>query len=393
MDGRSLLNTPLKYVIKTIEIGEYIHFGLCNGIKEAILEKQILPSSIIEVAINIDGLPLSKSSSNSFWPILGCIVPYGKVFIIGVYCGKEKPKNVNEFLHDFISETIDLYTNGIVINNSQYQFKIKYFVCDAPAKSFILQCRGHTGYNSCTKCTVEGVFKQNRICFPEINAPKRTDEGYRMQDDSYHMSYSVIEQIPGLDCVKDIVLDYMHLICLGVTRKLFNLWVNGSGTCRLQYRDIERISDALENMKQHTPKEFSRKPRSLKYLKVWKATEFRQILLYTGPKVLKSILPQDKYNLFISLHVAIRILSNESTKNAYMEYADKLLQHFIKSFGRLYGKHNISHNIHNLCHLTEDVKNFGILDNFSAFKFENFMQIVKKMIRESEKPLQQLFRR
>lgn len=165
MDARTLLNTPLQYIVKTIEPGEYIHFGLCNGIKESILENKTLTSTIIEVAINIDGLPLSKSSTDSFWPILGSIVPYGKVFIIGVYYGKEKPKNVNEFLHDFVSETIELYTNGIEINNSQYLFKIKYFVCDAPAKSYILQCRGHTGYYSCTKCTVEGVFKQNRM-FP-----------------------------------------------------------------------------------------------------------------------------------------------------------------------------------------------------------------------------------
>lgn len=149
----------------------------------------------------------------------------------------------------------------------------------------------------------------------------------------------------------------------------------------------------MKNLKQYTPKEFARKPRSLKYLKHWKATEYRQILLYTGPIVLKSMLSQDSYNHFISLHVAIRILCNESIKNAYTEYAETLLKHFIESFGTLYGKHHISHNIHNLFHLTEDVKNFGILDNFSAFKFENFMQVLKKLIRKSEKPLQQLFRR
>lgn len=128
-------------VVKTIEPGEYIHFGLCNGIKRSI-EEQSLTTTTIEIIINIDGLSLSKSSGNSFWPILGSILPHGNVFIIGVYYGEEKPKNVNDFLYDFISEVIDLYTNGILINNFQYLFKIKYFVCDAPAKSYILQCRG-----------------------------------------------------------------------------------------------------------------------------------------------------------------------------------------------------------------------------------------------------------
>lgn len=390
-NARTLFRTITQYVVKTIEPGEYIHFGLRNGVNNTI--KEHLTATTIEVAINVDGLPLSKSASNSFWPILGTVLPHGEIFIIGLYHGIEKPKNVNDFLHDFVSEAKDLYTNGIIINNFQYTFKIKYFICDAPAKSYLLQCRGHTGYYSCTKCTIEGSYKQNRICFPEINAPKRTDEQFRMHiDDSYHISYTVLEEIPGLDLVKDFVLDYMHLICLGITRKLFNLWVHGNTRC-LQYHDIERISVELQNIKHFTPKEFARKPRSLKYLKMWKATEYRQILLYTGPIVLKSILSQDNYNHFISLHVTIRILCNENLKNSYLKYAETLIKHFIESFGKLYGKHYISHNVHNLYHLTEDVNNFGILDNFSAFKFENFLQTLKKMIRKSEKPLQQVFRR
>lgn len=173
---------------------------------------------------------------------------------------------------------------------------------------------------------IEDVYKQNRICFPEINAPKRTDKDFRMQaDDSYHISRTLLQEIPDLDFVKDFVLDYMHLVCLGVTRKLLNLWINGNIRCRLQYHvqyDIKRISIAPNNLKQCTPKEFTRKPRSLKYLKHWKATEYRQILLYTGPVVLKSILSQDNYNHFISLHVAIRILCNESIKNTVIGVRD-----------------------------------------------------------------------
>jgi len=267
-------------------------------------------------------------------------------------------------------------------------------VCDAPAKSYILQCRGHTGYFSCTKCTVEGTYKQKRICFPEINASKRTDKDFRMHsDDSYHVLYTLLEKIPDLDFVNDFVLDYMHLVCLDITRKLLYLWINGDTGCRLSHHDIKRISNKLEDLKRYTPRKFVRKPRSLKYVKLWKATEYRQILLYTGPIVLKSVLSKDNYKHFLSLHVAIRILCKEDTKNAYMEYSKKLLEHFVKSFIKLYGKHHVSHNVHGLIHLVDDVKNFGILDNFSAFKFENFMQTLKQFIRKSEKPLQQLFRR
>jgi len=51
------------------------------------------------------------------------------------------------------------------------------------------------------------------------------------------------------------------------------------------------------------------------------------------------------------------------------------------------------HNVHNLLYLCSDVRTFGPVDNFSAFRFENFMTSIKKQIRKNEKPLQQLVKR
>jgi len=65
----------------------------------------------------------------------------------------------------------------------------------------------------------------------------------------------------------------------------------------------------------------------------------------------------------------------------------------VTSFEILYGKEYISHNVHNLLHLCSDVRIFGPLDNFNAFRFENFMTSIKRLIRKNEKPLQQLIRR
>lgn len=60
---------------------------------------------------------------------------------------------------------------------------------------------------------------------------------------------------------------------------------------------------------------------------------------------------------------------------------------------KLYGIQNVSHNIHSVVHLVDDVKKFGSLDNFSAFKFENYMKILKQYIRKADKPLQQVVHR
>lgn len=77
---------------------------------------------------------------------------------------------------------------------------------------------------------------------------------------------------------------------------------------RLTPHKILELSNSLELMKDHVSEEFSRKPRGLVNIDRWKATEFRQLLLYTGPVVLRDVLEKDTYYHFLVLHVAIRIL-------------------------------------------------------------------------------------
>lgn len=88
----------------------------------------------------------------------------------------------------------------------------------------------------------------------------------------------------------------------------------------------------------------------------------------------------------------MRILSSKDL-DEYLTYAQDLIHFFIKTFIKLYGIQNISHNVHSLIHLVDDVRRFGPVDNLSAFKFENYMQILKKYLRKTEKPLQQVVRR
>lgn len=94
--------------------------------------------SVIKIVIGVDGLPLSKSSSSQFWPILGYIHPHKEiVFPIGIYHGNQKPNDSNDFLKYFIEEAKLLLTNGIFIDNVNKKVLIFAFCCDAPAKSFV----------------------------------------------------------------------------------------------------------------------------------------------------------------------------------------------------------------------------------------------------------------
>lgn len=72
---------------------------------------------ILPLTINIDGLPLSKSSKSQFWPILMSIdlLEISEPFIVGIYHGLKKPESVMDFLNLFVEEYLFLRENGITI--------------------------------------------------------------------------------------------------------------------------------------------------------------------------------------------------------------------------------------------------------------------------------------
>lgn len=73
-DSRTLLETPRKVEIVDLAGGKYWH----NGLKHCLTQvfSKLSSNLCVELNINIDGLPLFKSSPVTFWPILANV--YGK---------------------------------------------------------------------------------------------------------------------------------------------------------------------------------------------------------------------------------------------------------------------------------------------------------------------------
>ncbi|XP_047142039.2 uncharacterized protein LOC124816529 isoform X1 [Hydra vulgaris] len=188
----------------------------------------------------------------------------------------------------------------------------------------------------------------------------------------------------------------MHLVCLGVVRRMLQFLKKGDRVVRLCSRQILNISENLLELRKYIPSEFARRPRGLIELDRWKATEFRQFLLYTGQVTLKSILKPDLYKHFLTLSVAVTILlSHDKDKRVqYLEYAQKLLEHYVRHCQKFYGDNFVVYNVHNLLHLADDVRFFNLsLDEISAFSFENFFQTLKKYVRTPKNPLVQVAKR
>jgi len=150
-DARTLLATPTGCNVKLLPPGEYISFDWTTTLAK-ILEK-LDYSPVCKLQINIDGIPIYRSSNKQFWPILGCVVGQKSVFTIGIYSGNGKPGSVDAFLDEFVDSCLLLCKNGLVINNHKIQVNLSAFICDAPARAFISGVKNHTGYYACSKCT------------------------------------------------------------------------------------------------------------------------------------------------------------------------------------------------------------------------------------------------
>jgi len=76
---------------------------------------------------------------------------------------------------------------------------------------------------------------------------KRADSDFINQIDAdHHTGRTILEKIPDIGLVTEVPLDYMHLICLGVVKKLLvSTWCFGPPPHKLPARIVKDISDSL----------------------------------------------------------------------------------------------------------------------------------------------------
>ena len=342
-------------------------------------------------------MPIYKSSKYQFWPILCNYSLSQPTFLVALFYGECKPLNVETYLEDLLEEIMLLSKNGIIYNKIKYNVCFKAFICDAPARSFLKAIIGHTSKHSCERCTIVGTW-EGRIVF---NSNKvfslRTSDNFNKHKymGSHQIGISPLINA-NINCIDRFPLDYMHIISLGIVKRiLFFLLgkIKSSKFKKLNSCIIEKINNNIYNLRNYMPKEFSRKPRSLNDIHFWKATEFRQFLLYVGPVVLKDALPNNIYNHFIKLSfsISILLLNDDNKRNFYLDYAHKLILNFVHQCKHIYGNTFITYNTHSLIHVVDDVKFFSSSLNYlSAFPFENHLQIIKKMVRGSKSPVVQV---
>jgi hypothetical protein len=159
--AKTLLKTPENMQCSNVSGGDYMYLGIETGLNRLFCNKVHLlsSSSTLELALNIDGLPLFSSSTYSLWPVLCYVmnVKPSEVFVVALYGGKSKPNNL-DFIKDTVAEMNTLLSNGTCIHSNQYQCMLKMCVCDAPARSMVKCVKQCTGYFGCDNVSKKGCM-------------------------------------------------------------------------------------------------------------------------------------------------------------------------------------------------------------------------------------------
>lgn len=192
--------------------GRFYHVGLEAMTKN--LDRYELTSipENLQLSLNLDGLPLFRSSRSNFWPILGSFTNLKprSVFMISIFHGHSKPTDL-EFLQPVIDDLKKVLTEGLEYKQTHLNITIEAFIMDGPARCLAKGTKLVSGYYGCDMCETKGKYV-GRVTFPKLKAKRRTDESFRAQTNKpHHHLLSPLTQLP-VDMIANFPIDYMHQV-------------------------------------------------------------------------------------------------------------------------------------------------------------------------------------
>ena len=302
-----------------------------------------------------------------------------------MFAGDGKPNSASDYLCDFVKEINVLQQSGIILQNRKFLFTIKFFVCDAPARIFFKCTVGHCAFAGCERCKVVGEKVSKVTVFLNFDAERITDSGFKRFDNpECHTGVSLLTLIkPPINIVQQFVLDPMHLLYLGCTKRLLEYLLQSDS------RHTVRLSGVLKSeLERRTkliyiniPEEFPRKMRCISDYSKYKAVEFKFFALYAAVIVLKELVSNEIYHHFMLFTAACRWMSYNDPL-PFIEEARQYFKKFVKKSSEIYNESLISLNVHSLIHLCDDVETTGCnFNELSAFCFESYLGSVSNMLR------------
>lgn len=215
------------------------------------LKSEMENTPYITLTIYTDGAAVFKSTKDkSLWPICVFINEicldqrFKRENILCTALSFGKTPNMRMFFKPLIEEIKTINSEGgIHFRNKTGELKIvrvipMMFTADALAKAYVLNITQHNGHYGCPYClhsgtNIEGTT-QIRYC-NEDKATNRTNKKSREDMIAAHCGAESVNGYKGVsplialenfDIIWQVVIDKMHNVDMGVTKKLFDLFLN-----------------------------------------------------------------------------------------------------------------------------------------------------------------------
>ncbi len=360
-----------------------------------------------------DGVSVYESSPYSIWPIFCTINELDfdeKSYFLSLstlWHGTSKP-NPNAFLVPFVKESQRLYDEGFKwkdVNGIVRTSRVMFLLCtaDAPARSMLANMTQHNGEYGCGLCFNPGIRVRKgdgtAQAFDNVPCAFRDKEsftqaaGLAIETGKAILGVkgpSKVNLVPRFDISKAFIPDYMHSVLLGIVKQFIIMW---KSDCTSLYY-IQNFEECIDKvlLKVCPTDEILRNYRSMaKYGRDWKASEFRNFLLFYSPLALFHLLPTAHYKHWMLLVKSFWLLLGKNISNENINISRRLLSQFASETKKLYGLKSMSYNLHLLTHVSDFVRDWGSPWAYSAFLYENAGGFIKQLFHGSKHISVQMF--
>lgn len=231
-----------------------------------------------------------------------------------------------------------------------------------------------------------------------ISKIEQSDRELELTETKGIVGRSLLLDVENFDFINGVPCEYMHLGCLGVVKRLteltFNVGVERIRTTQRRLSSTNKFNILMMSML--LPREFPRRARALDFA-VFKAIEFRNILIFYFPFVLECIeKPNKERNLWLWLAFAIRacVLPENEFNHVSQISIESSCQKFYETYENLFGKRNCTYSTHTLLSHLLQIRLQGPLTETSAFVFESFYgELRNSFVPGTCSPLKQMFKK
>lgn len=422
-----LVYIPLEQQIKNSvnqhfdDIMNYMNRDRCGAITDfddgKLFEhaRQKHPNSIVlAFTLNTDGAQLHNSQKNDVWPVQmlqNYLPPHLRfksenIIVTTLYYGRVKP-DVAKLLYHLSNEMSKLAEEKITFYRSGTIYHCLPTVvncsADLPARSMLSGLKLFNGSFACTLCLHPGVsvtdhLNNKYIRYIKVNPTpsERTHKSIVNAVEKMSSNYSTkkksiegLTNIPpmilfdGFDLSKSFSIDYMHNILLGIMKLLLNFWLGSHRLCKkspyfkpMTTSQRQCLNERLLALKPY--ERITRKPTSILDRAFYKATEYKQLLLFYLPVGLEGLIEKKKLEHFKLLSAAVYKLLKKKITTEEINEAHEMLVKFSDDFELIYGLEAVTMNIHLLRHYKESVMSNGPLWASSMFGFEQNIGVITK---------------